>query len=170
MMKQMNMDFRSFRSMACGLLLSLCAAGCGEYEVISASAAAIEVAAPDLIFGKADQSSNTKLGRRLDAGMAASGTVTGFTALPVTLTRDEILEAQTWTERPAVIMVYGPRIGADWDFKRVQAATRDIKPGVHSEYLQYVAPESGEYLVVVGNGDDLPNRWILARAGRMEAE
>ena len=169
-MNQIDATVRVYRTLAFALVLALAVSGCGEYEVISSSKQLVEAPAPDLQFGKADKSTNTKLGDRLEAGTAASGTVTGFTALPVTLTRDEVLEVQTWTERPAVIMVYGPRTGTDWDFRRVQAATRDIKPGVNSEYLQYAAPESGEYLVVVGNGDEEPNRWILARAGRMAVE
>ena len=169
-MNQIDAVVRMYRTLAVALMLTLGVSGCGEYEVISSSEQLIEAPAPDLQFGKADKSSNTRLGQRLEAGTAASGTVTGFTALPVTLTRDEVLEVQTWTERPAVIMVYGPRAGTDWDFRRVQAATRDIKPGVNSEYLQYAAPESGEYLVVVGNGDEEPNRWILARAGRMAVD
>ena len=161
---------RRFFSIVGAALVVMGLTACGEYEVISASGEVAAVSMPDLQFGKADSSSNTRLGDPLEAGTAASGTVTGFAALPVSLSQDEVLEVQTWTERPAVIMVYGPRTGATWDFQRVQAATRDIKPGVHSEYLQYAAPATGEYLVVVGNGDNQPNRWILARAGHTEVQ
>ena len=167
-MNMMNIVTTGHRTVVAALLVVIGFAACGEYEVISAAGEAVEMASPDLQFGKADKSSNTRLGDPLEAGTAVSGTVTGFAALPVTLSKDEVLEVQTWTERPAVIMVYGPRQGADWDLQRVRAATRDIKPGVNSEYLQYAAPATGDYLLVVGNGDDQPNRWILARAGHTD--
>ena len=169
-MNQLQLFTKMYRGFLCVLVLLVSGIGCGEYEVIHANAPVAEFGNPDLQFGKSDKSTNTKLGDRLEAGTAASGEVMGFVALPVTLAENEVLEMQTWTERPAVVMVYGPRATAEWDFQRVRAATRDIKPGVHSEYVQYAAPASGEYLVVVGNGDTKPNRWILARAGHMDVE
>ena len=168
MVKSMCKNLTRTVALLAGLTLSL--AACGEAQIIDAQGAEYESALPDLQFGKSDQSSNTSLGQRLEPGAAASGTIAGFVALPVSLSTEERLEVQTWTERPSVVMVYGPRTAQDWDLERVRAATRDIKPGVHSEYLRFVAPEAGEYLVVVGNGDEQPTRWILARPGRMASE
>jgi len=158
-----KMQTRTLMTIFTGVFIGL--AGCGELIVIDSTTddEPAVFGAPELLFGKSDQSSNTQLGAALERGSAASGETVGFTALPVQLERGEVLTVQGWTSRASVLMVYGPRFGAEWNLEQVRAATRDAEPGVHTESLQFEAPESGDYLVVVGADDGITARWIVAR-------
>ena len=123
---------------------------------------------PDLQFsGKADGgSSNITMGPVLERGNARAGAVSGYVALPVSLEGGESLLVQAWTDKPSVVFVFGPQMGGKWDFEQVREFSHSMKPGVESQWFNYDATFSGDYLVIVGALSGELTDWIVAWADK----
>jgi hypothetical protein len=135
--------------------------GCQSGEVQDVGAASDET--PRLRFGKADDGDgNTRLADALHPGQARDGSGSGFVALPVRGTAGDALHIQGWTSGPAVLYVFGPRRGAEWDLEQVRTRSAAVEPGVESRALSFEPTEDGEYLVVVGSPTGESLQWIVA--------
>lgn len=121
---------------------------------------------PDLSFAgvKGDNATtNTTLGEPLKPGAAFSGKNAGYMAFPMSVEAGESIPIQAWTSESSVVFVYGPREGGRWDFEQMRAFSKGVQPGVETRRIDFEAPESGEYLMVVGGANERASEWIVAR-------
>ena len=144
-------------------LMAVLATGCDAMDGLNGK---FPASMPDLNFAnlKADSaSSNTIIGNRLNEGTALSGKLNGYMAFPMWAQAGEFIPLQAYTSEPSVVFVFGPQVDRDWDLEQIRALSEGIEPGVETRRLNFEAPESGEYLVVIGSVEERESDWIIAR-------